>query len=248
MKKFALIGQRVAGSLSPVLFNAAYAGRYSYDLIDAPFEEAWGRFLSSYDGINITAPYKQDAFAAVDWLSPGASACGAVNLVVKSLDGKLRGYNTDVDGVMGAVRECGLAVSRALVLGAGGAARAAVAAAKQLGCSEVVVANRTHEKAVSLASVMGCQVVPLADIGQLSPDLIVYTVPGDAQSCVIPGLTGDLLKNAVVLEAEYKHPALASMPCKRYIPGVRWLLWQAVAGYLLFTGEQPDCDAMARAV
>ena len=259
MKKFALIGHPVAGSLSPALFNAAYAGRYPYDLIDAPFEDAWSRFLSSYDGINITAPYKQDAFAAVDWLSPGASACGAVNLVVKSLDGELWGYNTDVDGVMGAVRECGLAVSRALVLGAGGAARAAVAAAQQLGCSEVVVANRTHEKAVALAAVMGCQVVALADISRLSPDLIIYTIPGDARSepdmtspgmtfSVIPGLTGHLLRNAVVLEAEYKHPSLASMPCKRYIPGVRWLLWQAVAGYQLFTGEQPDCDAMAREI
>ena len=94
--------------------------------------------------------------------------------------------------------------------------------------------------------------MPLADIGLLTPDLIIYTVPGDARSkpgkCVIPGLTGDLLRNAVVLEAEYKHPSLVSMPCKRYIPGVRWLLWQAIAGYQLFTGEQPDCDAMARTI
>ena len=66
MKRFALIGHPVAGSLSPRLFTAAYEGRYPYDLIDAPFDEAWARFLADYHGINVTAPYKQDAFRAVD--------------------------------------------------------------------------------------------------------------------------------------------------------------------------------------
>lgn len=240
MKRFALIGHPVAGSFSPALFNAAYGGRYSYDLIDAPFQEAWERFLEGYHGINVTAPYKQDAFSAVDWLSPGAAACGAVNLVVKA-DGRLCGYNTDVDGVTGAVKECGLEVSDALIIGAGGAARAAVAAAKQLGC-KVTMANRTLEKAVSLASAMGCKAVPLTDICGLAPDLIIYTVPGDARPD--PVLTGNLLQNAVVLEAEYKHPALASIPCRQYIHGRRWLLWQAIAGYQLFTGEMPDTNAM----
>ena len=193
MKQFALIGHPVAGSLSPALFNAAYAGRYRYDLIDAPFEEAWLQFLDSYNGINVTAPYKQDAFEAVDWLSPEAAACGAVNLVVKA-DGKLSGNNTDVDGVGGAVLECGLEVSKALIVGAGGAARAAIAASLRLGCQEVYVANRTHEKARALEP-MGCRAVKLSELEALSVDLVVYTVPGDAvisASPVIPGLTGNL--------------------------------------------------------
>lgn len=245
MKQFALIGHPVEGSLSPVLFKAAYEGKYAYDLIDAPFQEAWGRFLSSYQGINITAPYKQDAFAAVDWLSPGAAACGAVNLAVKA-DGLLRGYNTDVDGVAGAVRECGLEVSSALIIGAGGAARAAIAGAQQLGCNSVTIANRTNEKAVAIASAMGCSAAALSEISSLSPDLIIYTVPGDAR--LEPFLTENLLQNAVVLEAEYKHPTLSSVPCRHYIHGRRWLLWQAIAGYRLFTGEKPDVDAMLKAI
>ena len=90
MKRFALIGNPVAGSLSPQLFEAAYGGRYPYDLLEGPsFGPLWQRFLDEYDGINITAPYKQDAFRAVDSLSESARLCGAVNLAVKT-DGGVR--------------------------------------------------------------------------------------------------------------------------------------------------------------
>ena len=252
MKRFALIGHPVAGSLSPRLFEAAYEGRYPYDLIDAPFEEAWEKFLAEYDGINVTAPYKQDAFRAVDVLSDEAMACGAVNLVVK--DGILRGYNTDVDGVVGAVRETGLQPSNTLIVGAGGAAMAAVVAAGILGSKTITIANRTYEKAAALAVAHSCEAVPLEDIGRLNPDFVVYTIPGDARSLpgmtafVIPDLIGNLLPGAVVLEAEYKHPALASAPCRKYISGLRWILHQAVAGYSLFTGEAPNLEALSRAI
>ena len=150
MKRFGLIGNPVAGSLSPRLFEAAYEGRYSYDLIEgAVFDVSWQRFLDEYDGINITAPFKQDAFRAVDVLSDSARLCGAVNLAIKNPDG-IKGYNTDVDGVMLAVQETGLTVSDALVVGCGGAGRAAAVAALRLGC-HVTLANRTAARAASLA-------------------------------------------------------------------------------------------------
>ena len=82
--KFALIGHPIAGSLSPALFSAAYDGRYPYDLLDfEAFEDAWDTFLAHYSGINVTAPFKQDAYKSVNWLSEGARATGAVNLVIK---------------------------------------------------------------------------------------------------------------------------------------------------------------------
>ena len=265
MKRFALIGHPVAGSLSPRLFTAAYEGRYPYDLIDAPFDEAWARFLKDYHGINVTAPYKQDAFRAVDVLSDGARECGAVNLVVKAPDGLLHGYNTDVDGVVGAVRETGFQPSDTLIIGAGGAAMAAVVGSKILGSQTITIANRTYEKAAALAAAHSCEAVPLDGIGTLTPDLVIYTIPGDARSVpgvtgepvpgvtsgrgpVIPGLTGNLLRNAVVLEAEYKRPSLSSAPCRRYISGLRWILHQAVAGYSLFTGEAPNLEALSRSI
>lgn len=238
--KFALIGHPVAGSLSPRLFKAAYGGRYPYDLIDEPaFEAAWERFLAGYDGINVTAPFKQDAFANVSRLTPDALATGAVNLVVRNSQETV-GYNTDVEGVLGAIRETNLPVSDALVVGAGGAARAAAVAALRLGC-RVTIANRTLSKADELAYSLGCEAVSMAHMGSLTPDLIIYTLPGSAPLT----LEGSLFRNALVLEAEYKHPVLADIPCRAYVGGRRWLLWQAVAGYALFTGEEPDAEKMS---
>ena len=215
MKRFGLIGNPVAGSLSPRLFEAAYGGRYTYDLIEgAEFAASWQRFLDEYDGINITAPFKQDAFKAVDRLSDDARLCGAVNLAVKTPDG-IVGYNTDVDGVALSVREVGLPVSEALVVGCGGAGRAAAVAALRLGC-RVTLANRTVDKAASLAADLGCDWIPVDDLPALSPD---------------------------ILEANYRTPVLAGRG-RAYISGRRWLLYQAVAGYSIFTGETPDADEM----
>lgn len=229
--KFALIGHPVAGSVSPVLFSAAYGGKHAYDLVDGGFEECWGAFLESYDGINVTAPYKQDAFERCSWLSPAALRTGAVNLVLR--DGLL-GYNTDVDGVLYALRgEC---FERVLVVGTGGAARAAIEAALQLGC-QVSVWGRSAEKVSALEKHFGLGPAPV------NPDLIIYTLPGSA-----PVPDGLPFSNAVVLEAEYRIPQLCHVPCKRYIHGLNWLLGQAMAGYSLFTGEEPSSAAMETAM
>ena len=239
--KFALIGHPVAGSLSPCLFSAAYDGRYPYDLLDFEvFEDAWNTFLDQYAGINVTAPFKQDAFAHVDWLSEGARATGAVNLVVKADDG-LRGYNTDVDGIVRSVEETGRPVADALVGGTGGAARAAIVAAQKLGC-QVAVAGRSANKVEALAQAFGCRGMLLSEAASYRPDLILYTLPGTAPA---PALG---YADAVVLEAEYKHPALSVIPCRAYIGGKRWLLHQAAAGYALFTGEVPSFEKMSAAL
>ena len=264
MKRFGLIGHPVAGSFSPRLFEAAYGGRYSYDLLEgAEFGVSWQRFLDEYDGINITAPFKQDAFRAVDALSDNARLCGAVNLAVKTPDG-IVGYNTDVDGVVLAVREAlaGLAspdtqpvipgspdtqpvipgltgnlLADALVIGCGGAGRAAAVAALRLGC-RVTLANRTPARAAALAEDLGCDWIPAEDLPALCPDLVIYTVPGPMDG--FPDFP-----NAIILEANYRTPCLTGRG-RTYISGLRWLLYQAVAGYEIFTGESPDADAMFR--
>ena len=256
MKRFGLIGHPVAGSFSPKLFEAAYGGRYPYDLLEgAEFGASWQRFLDEYDGINITAPFKQDAFRAVDALSDDARLCGAVNLAVKTPAG-IVGYNTDVAGVVLAVREAcaqaGLAfpspqpvipgltgnlLKEALVVGCGGAGRAAAVAALRLGC-RVTLANRTPSRAAALADELGCDWIPTEGIATLSPDLVIYTVPGPMDG--FPEFP-----EAIILEANYRTPCLEGRG-KAYISGLRWLLYQAVAGYEIFTGETPDAGAMFR--
>ena len=234
--KFALIGHPVAGSLSPRLIAAAYNGRHSYDLLDFEhFDDAWKAFVEGYDGINVTVPFKQDAFARVDVLSPQAQATGAVNLVVRSADGFV-GYNTDVDGVVLALKETGIAFKEALVVGTGGAARAAVYAAQLLGC-QVTVTGRSLEK----ASALGCPAVSFEDAATLHPDVIIYTLPGR-----VPVPAGLPFADAVVLEAEYRIPQLTAVSCRQYVSGRRWMLGQAVAGYRIFTGEEPCVEKMEK--
>ena len=237
-RRFALIGHPVAGSLSPRMMAAAYGGRYRYDLLDFErFEDAWQAFREGYYGINVTAPFKRDAFARVDVLSEKARATGAVNLVVPCAEGFM-GYNTDVDGVLLALRETGDAFSSALVVGTGGAARAAVHAARFLGC-EVSVCGRSLEK----ASALGCPAFSFGEARLLKPDLVIYTLPGRAE--VPEGLP---FADATVLEAEYRIPRLEGGACRRYVSGRRWMLWQAAAGYRLFTDEEPDVEEMLRAL
>ena len=249
--RFGLIGHPVAGSFSPKLFEAAYGGRYPYDLLEgAEFGASWQRFLDEYDGINITAPFKQDAFRAVDALSDDARLCGAVNLAVKTPAG-IVGYNTDVAGVVLAVREAlagldtqpvipgltGNPLKEALVVGCGGAGRAAAVAALRLGC-RVTLANRTPSRAAALAEDLCCDWIPADGLPSLSPDLVIYTVPGPMDG--FPEFP-----EAIVLEANYRTPCLKGCGLT-YISGLRWLLFQAVAGYEIFTGETPDADAMFR--
>jgi len=197
--------------------QAAYHGRYSYDLVDEDsFEKAWERALS-YDGFNITAPYKLKAAAMLGMESP-------VNLIIPA-DSGLKGFNTDIDGVEQALN---VPRGKAAVIGTGGAALAAKAALKRLGCETILMAGRNPLKAdVALDSIP-------SDI-----DIMVYTLPGNA-----PVPEHLPTENAIVLEAEYKEPRLAGIACKQYISGKIWLLHQAITGFRLFTGEEPDIEKM----
>jgi len=210
MDKFGLIGHPIAHSLSPALFTAAYGGKYVYDLIETPdFDEAWRRFLAGYKAINVTAPFKGDAFARVDWRSPECERAGATNLVVKTPEGT-KAYNSDYRGVKALLAPLGC--RSAAVVGFGGAGKAALAAAEDLGLDTRLF---RHDQIA----------------GGVSADVIVYTLPRFADGA-------DRLECAHLLEANYKDPCLAGRP--GYISGSAWLLAQAVTGYALMTGEQPD--------
>lgn len=257
MKRFGIIGDPVAHSMSPRLFTAAYHGRYPYDLIEgSDFEASWQRFLREYDGINVTAPFKEKAFNAVDRLSPEAERIGAVNLVVKAPDGTTTGYNSDYDGVVLAIRE---AIPRpggkALVIGCGGAGKAAAAAALDLGY-DLTLTNRDTGRAERLARSLSVtagdiKVIPPVGLTEALPsaDLVLYTVPGPLDGFppeAIASLLDAAARPCFLLEANYRDPIFAKPGRYSYISGLRWLLHQAAAGYVRFTGETPDTDAIAR--
>ncbi len=156
---------------------------------------------------------------------------------------------------------------QALVVGTGGAGRAAAVAAAELGFATALM-NRTPEKAQALAEDLpgyGFLVDPIADFRAAlrECDLILYTLPVPLPE--IAGLTvedfagedrygANARAGKVLLEANYKTPAFAAVADRmeaagcQYVSGKRWLLYQAVTGYSCMTGLQPDCAAMANAL
>ena len=139
MDKYGLIGFPIAHSLSPRLFEAAYGGRYTYDLIDTEdFEKAWEGFMYGYRAVNVTAPFKGDAFACADWRSPECGRIGAANLCVNE-GGMVKAYNSDYLAVKAILEP--LERGTAAVIGYGGAGRAAMAAAEDSGFSTTLTAT-----------------------------------------------------------------------------------------------------------
>ena len=139
--RFGLIGHPIAHSLSPALFKAGYEGRYPYELIEGEdFEESYRKFLEEYDGINVTAPFKELAFAKADILSPECESVGATNLLVKTPLG-VKAFNSDFLGVRMWLEEVAAEVLTekisVLIVGLGGAGKAAAAAAESLGMKVV---------------------------------------------------------------------------------------------------------------
>ncbi len=237
INRFGLIGNPVSGSKSPDLFKAAYGGKYPYDLIEEPdFETAWQRFLGTdspaqttdggqagYTAINVTAPFKEKAFAKVleaarkghGSIDGPCFKIGATNLVVrKDGDGSepvLEAHNSDFTGVVLSVaealfpgitdefyREFGSRAPikihqfvrqqidnvyprgpQALIVGCGGAGRAAAVAAAELGFATALM-NRTLEKAQSLAQERpeyGFLPVPLSDFRGAVRECDLGTLP-----------------------------------------------------------------------
>lgn len=162
-RKVALIGNPLRRLHSRIMHNAAF----SHYGIDADYELAEiepdevADFVAAtrapdWFGFQITAPYKQAVVEHLDEVEGAAAAIGAVNSVVRRGDGALVGFNTDAPGFISAVVGAGVDISgiRAVVVGAGGAARAVVWGLLDEGAAEVVVINRTPERARALAEAM----------------------------------------------------------------------------------------------
>lgn len=140
---YGLLGRTLGHSWSVPIHKAL--GCRGYRLIELEPEDL-GDFLRREDigGLNVTIPYKRDVMPYCDVLDPAAEAIGSVNTLVRR-DGKLYGYNTDIDGFLYMLRRAGitLAGKKVLILGSGGASLTAQAAAKREGAREIVVVSRS---------------------------------------------------------------------------------------------------------
>lgn len=305
MEKYGLIGHPISTSGSPALFRAAYNGKYPYDLIEGDdFEASWASFLADYRAINITAPFKENAYRKVVEAAIAGNGdvdgpvfkIGATNLVVKDDNGHLHAHNSDFTGIIYSIAE-GLfpgivaefsakfgekapvkvhqfarqgithlygRTPQALVVGCGGAGKAAAVAAAELGFCTALM-NRSAEKTQALADKLpeyNFICVPISDFKASfrECELIIYTLPMSLPAVQELSFSdfegedryGSMSPGKLILEANYKIPsftpellATASAAGAQYIPGRRWLLWQAVSGYSLMTGEAPNAEAMS---
>jgi shikimate dehydrogenase len=178
---FALFGNPVAQSLSPLMHTAAFArmgiaADYTAYRVEDAADLVRRVRESGIQGASITIPFKETVMALLDEADPAAAAIGAVNTIVKS-GGRLAGYNTDGPGLLRDLAEwIAIRGTTFVLLGAGGAARAAVYSLLEAGGIPIVV-NRTDERAQALADSFDCHWAPAVEIGSLRADCLINTTP-----------------------------------------------------------------------
>ncbi|MDQ3759276.1 MAG: shikimate dehydrogenase [Actinomycetota bacterium] len=267
MPRLAVLGQPVSHSRSPAMQSAALAemglaGEWSYEPIEVS-AEAFAELVHSlpergFAGVNVTIPHKVAALALADSASDAAREIGAANTLTFR-DGRTHADNTDA----AAIAECLPGSPRgmsALVMGAGGSARAAVWALREAGAI-VSVWNRTETKARDLAEELGVsfgvgepQIVINATTVGMDPAPGGQSLPGEGEPDLkhLPVLSDDL-KAEVVIDLVYGSRETELIGAARaagatVVDGLEILVRQGAASLRIWTGLEPPLDAMRRAV
>jgi shikimate dehydrogenase len=240
-KYYAVVGKPILHSLSPAIMQSALCaskqrGNY-FRLVSASAKEALllAKKLN-LKGLNVTAPFKLEFAELADVVSTEVDALGAANTVTFGEDGATV-YNTDIAGVRNSLLdvETTLTGKQAVVLGAGGAARAACFALKEGGAS-VTVTNRTFNKARLLAEELQIRACPLIELKDLLKKAAILVSCVSSTEEIIP--KGYLSSKLTVLDAIYKERSSlvenALEVGAKVIPGENWLLHQALEACKIF--------------
>ena len=275
----AVLGHPISHSKSPALHRAAYAHLgvdLAYSAIDVT-EAALPGFMrqvrdevradGSWRGLSVTMPLKSAMVAEVDEVRGVARALGVVNTVAFESEGgnaghtKLVAYNTDVAGIVNALRYAGAAAApTAVVLGGGGTAAAAIAALQDLGAVRADVFVRdvsraAEARAASAAVGLPVQVLPLAGAASAvaAADVVISTLPPRAADALASELAAELgeggsARPAVLLDVAYdpwpsRIAAVWQEAGGTVVPGLEMLIYQAVEQVRHFTGLGEDMPA-----
>lgn len=266
-----LLGDPVEHSLSPVMHNSAmnHLGldmRYMAFHVSPQKLETALQGMSSLGmiGTNVTVPHKEAAFRWVDELAPSAEMSGAVNTVIFG-NHETTGHNTDIGGVKQALASLRTPSDKALVLGAGGAARGVLCALAESGLSTLYLSNRTISRAETLKKdllrFMGStsiEVVQRSELSGLKVDLLVNATSMGLEAS--PWLEADMedllsiVHGGKVLDMVYRREGktdLVAGALKKGIPalgGEEVLLYQGVEAFELFTGVSAPVEIMREAL
>jgi shikimate dehydrogenase len=262
-----LMGWPVAHSLSPRL-HGHWLRHHGIDGAYVPLAvrpERLGQALHAlpalgFRGCNLTIPHKEQALPIVDEVSPEAARIGAVNTVVVREDGSLLGRNTDGYGFLASLHQdapgLDLSAGPAVVLGAGGAARAVVAALADAGCPELRILNRTRGRAERLAAEIGGPIRWCAwDAGALAGAVLLVntTSLGMVHQPPLKLALDDLPRDSVVTDIVYVPLETGLLARARargnpVVDGLGMLLHQAVPGFEAWFGVRPEVTPELRGV
>jgi shikimate-5-dehydrogenase len=267
-KTFHIFGNGISFSVSPIIHNAGFRHDglpYTYDIRESPNMDGVASLIGadSFGGASITMPHKLQAEKYCHEQTDTARAIGAINtLVVKQAHGKkiIIGDNTDWSGLASLIERYAAQTQRTLktglVIGAGGASRAALYAMHRAGLKTLYVQNRTLSKAENLrdalAPIFDVKVLPSLSDLSVKPDVIIGTVPAD--TTVESQFDNIFGERGICIEMSYKPritPLLVS--AKKHegwdtVTGIEVLLAQAFDQYRLWTGREAPRDVMIRAV
>jgi shikimate dehydrogenase len=269
-----IIGWPVAHSLSPALHNAAYAA-LGLDMVYVALPvrpqnvgaAVGGLAALGFRGVNVTMPHKAAVLPHLDTASDDARLIAAVNTIVVDDDGALAGHNTDVGGFVAALREVvpeTLDGADVLLVGAGGAARAAALGLARLGVARCTVAVRRPAQGEELARMVApaaprlrFTVVALDELDGTAvrgADMVVNATPlGMDESLKVPGvLVDNIRRDHIVYDVVYgQRPttplARARAEGARTIDGSAMLAWQAALAFELWTGRAAPLEVMRSA-
>jgi shikimate dehydrogenase len=262
MPKLGVIGWPVAHSRSPAMFRAAFEAcamrDWSYQALPLPeelFEQTVGALgASGFLGANVTIPHKHAALELADQASGPARAIGAANTLTFSDDGTIEAHNTDAPGLIAALGRSPRDMS-ALVLGAGGSARAAVWALRDAGAAHVSVWNRSPERALELARDLGAEAVakPLgADLLVNCTSVGLQRSATEAEALNQLEMTADHVgRYAYVIDLVYGDgptPLLAAAQARGAVTvgGLEVLVAQGALSFEHWTGREAPREAMRR--
>jgi shikimate dehydrogenase len=258
--KYAIFGNPLGQSLSPLMHNAAFAkigidARYGICETDDA-EQAIRRFREmGLRGASVTIPFKETIIPLLDEVDETAREIGAVNTIVER-DGRLTGFNTDGIGLILDLKEWldEIRIKTFVILGAGGAARAAVYSLLQEGAIPIVV-NRTPERAEALAGRFGCRWVPFGGIDGLRADVLINTTPVGMypKTDATPLSQTQASRFAYVMDMIYNpvktrllREAAASGCAIR--SGLGMFVHQGAEQFRIWTGMKPPVERMRNAV
>lgn len=254
-----IMGNPVSHSLSPAMHNSALEELgLNYAYVPFPVTDI-AAALTGFKalhvrGVSVTIPHKQTIIPYLDDIAPVAQKIGAVNTLIIE-NGSILGVNTDWRGANRALEECtALKGKRILILGAGGSARAIGFGLLEAGAS-IMLASRTAAKGQELAHTLGCAWYPLKAIPDISADCLVNATsvgmtPNDDTSIVPPHCLPryQVVMDIVYAPLETKLLREAKAAGCMTISGTAMLLYQGVAQFELWTGQQAPIEVMRQSL